>query len=90
MFHLLPYDVLRGVAGVLTFGFKKYGKEGGWKEVPGGLNRYRSAQERHFTSWSIDGEELDSESGLRHAFHYACNALFIAWFMIHADRAGNS
>jgi Domain of unknown function (DUF5664) len=79
-YDLLPMVVLRGVANVLTFGAAKYSAHA-WQEVPDGLARYRSAQERHWESVVVGGENLDPESGLRHAWHYACNALFVAWFM---------
>jgi hypothetical protein len=79
-FDLLPMPVLLGIAKVLTFGAEKYAAHA-WQLVPEGLARYRSAQERHWCAVIVDGEDMDAESGLRHAWHYACNAMFVAWFL---------
>lgn len=79
-YSLLNREVLRGVAQVLTFGAAKYAADS-WQDVPDALRRYRAAQERHFDSRVLDGELHDSESGILHAWHYACNALFVAYFL---------
>lgn len=80
-FDLLPRAVLRGVAQVLTFGAVKYAVDS-WQHVPDGFRRYLSGLDRHFDAM-MQGEEFDADSKLHHAYHYACNALFIAWFMVH-------
>jgi hypothetical protein len=77
---LLPLAVLRGVAEVLTYGAKTY-DEHSWQHVPRGLARYLAGQGRHFNARVLDGELRDPKSGLLHAWHYACNALFVAWFL---------
>jgi hypothetical protein len=78
--ELLPLKVLRGVAEVLTFGAKKYDDDS-WQSVPDALRRYRAAEQRHFDHVVLDGETTDKDSGLMHAWHYACNALFVAWLL---------
>lgn len=70
---LLPFDALEKVAEVLTYGAKKY-KDNGWREIE--ASRYVGALLRHLSK-HLQGEELDSESGLRHIDHVACNALFL-------------
>lgn len=74
---LLPRAVLGGIVAVLTYGAKKYADDS-WQKVPNGLRRYLAAQERHLND-RLRGEELDPESGLEHAFHYGCNALFVTY-----------
>jgi hypothetical protein len=64
---------LHAVGEVMTFGAKKYTR-GGWLSVPDGINRYTAADLRHIFQ---EGQEAyDSESGLLHAAHHACDALF--------------
>ena len=71
---LLNLDkALHAVAEVMTFGAQKYTR-GGWQEVPDGINRYTAAGLRHVLK--ENREELDPDSGLMHAAHHACNALF--------------
>lgn len=67
---------LAGVAAVLTFGAKKYAAHS-WKKVENNTERYRDAMYRHLNQLE-GGELLDSESGLSHWDHIACNALFLS------------
>lgn len=69
-------NALLGVSEVLTFGAKKY-KAHSWKEVENAFERYWDAMERHRLAIAL-GEELDSESGLPHIYHMACNIMFLA------------
>jgi len=64
---------ITGVVQVGTFGANKY-SDGGWLEVPGGIQRYRDAQLRHEAK-RAGGELLDPDSGLPHDFHIAWNVL---------------
>lgn len=66
-------NALMAVAEVATFGANKYTR-GGWKEVPGGLLRYKAAEMRHKLYREM-GEEYDKESGFLHRAHEAWNAL---------------
>lgn len=68
---------IAGIVTVLSFGFKKYGKADGWKEVPNLEVRYRDALYRHLAAYER-GETHDPESGLPHLDHLACNALFLS------------
>lgn len=68
---------LRGVAEISAFGFVKYGSWGGWRQVPGGRERYEDALLRH-TEAIARGEFADPESGKPHSWHRAWNALAIA------------
>jgi hypothetical protein len=79
-YDLIPLEALRGVAAVLTHGAKKYAAYG-WTCVPNAFARYRAAAERHVEAVLLDGEELDSDSGLPHAWHYLTNCIFVACLM---------
>ena len=68
-------NALTEVAKVGTFGASKY-SDNGWLSVPNGLARYTDAMLRHHFA-EAGGEELDADSGLRHAAHRAWNALAV-------------
>lgn len=61
---------LMAVAGVFTYGAKKYTR-GGWAAVPNGIERYTDAMMRHL----LATDEVDEESGLLHAAQRAWNDL---------------
>lgn len=82
---LLPFDAIKGVSDVLTFGANKY-TPNGWKDVPDAIPRYEAALLRHFAAIKT-GEQNDPESGLPHIYHLACNALFLASLMT-AEKRG--
>jgi Domain of unknown function (DUF5664) len=79
-YDLIPLEALRGVALVLTHGAQKYAPYG-WTSVPNAFARYRAAAERHLQNVLLDGEEMDPESGLPHAWHYLTNCIFVACLM---------
>lgn len=64
---------ISGVASVSAFGASKYAWNG-WRDVSDGINRYTDAMVRHVV-YEAEGEVLDPESGLPHAWHAAWNAL---------------
>ena len=69
---------LQGVIRVLMFGAAKYAAHS-WKTVPNGKVRYRDALDRHLAEIDLYGDDsVDSESGMLHWHHVACNALFLA------------
>ena len=63
-------NALLEVAKVGTFGAQRYSNNG-WKSVPNGVNRYRSAAYRHLLSNGF----LDNDSNLPHLAHAAWNCL---------------
>lgn len=63
-------NALLEVARVGTFGARKY-TDNGWKSVPNGVNRYRSAAYRHLLS----NDFLDNDSNLPHLAQAAWNCL---------------
>jgi hypothetical protein len=85
--ELLPMDALVEVARVLTHGAKKYAPNN-WQEVPEAKERYTGALLRHLAAWRC-GERIDGESGddrLRHIAQVACNALFLLWGELQAEK----
>lgn len=81
--ELLPFDCLTEIAKVLTFGAEKY-KENSWQTVKNSYERYRGSLLRHMAAMQA-GKILDEESGLLHAAHLACNAIFLLWFVLHKE-----
>ena len=77
---LIDPEYLLGVANVLGFGATKYSPNN-WR---GGLqySRLISAALRHISAINM-GEDCDSETGLSHAYHLGCCAMFLASMMNH-------
>jgi len=80
MFDLLVPEFIEGVAKVMTLGAQKYAPNN-WKYVENAESRYLAALYRHLNAYH-KGEKIDSESGLSHLAHIACNAMFLFWFDI--------
>jgi hypothetical protein len=74
---LIPSSLGAAVARVLEFGANKYG-DNNWRR---GLKwgRIYAALQRHLADF-WDGNDLDSESGLPHLYHAACNIAFLIEF----------
>lgn len=77
MLELLPVRPIEDIAGVLTFGAKKY-SERNWEQ---GFNYSRTygALQRHLHAW-YKGEDIDPESGLSHLSHAGCCLMFLLEF----------
>lgn len=71
---LLPWVPLAEIGKVLQFGARKYAAHN-WR-AGFQWSRPYSAILRHLAAWS-EGENLDSETGLNHVAHAACEALFL-------------
>lgn len=82
---LIPPEVIRAVAEVMTYGAKKYSADN-WKQVD--PERYIDALWRHYLAWKT-GEEKDAESGLSHVAHFATNALFLLYFELEKEKKQN-
>ena len=72
---LVPMQILTDVAEVREYGVKKYGSVDSYKEVP--IEDYRDALLRHIIEYIKDPSGVDSESGIKHYKHIACNMAFI-------------
>lgn len=72
-YTLLPFEALEDTVKVLGFGAVKYGRDN-WQKVE--RQRYVAASFRHLVAIA-KGEEFDEESGLTHAAHLTCCALFL-------------
>lgn len=61
------------------YGNKKYGDPDNWKTVE--LKRYVDAFLRHTLEFVKDNNSTDTESGILHYKHMACNMAFICEMM---------
>lgn len=61
---------------IRTYGSKKYKDADNWKTIENARQRYTAAAMRHFEAWR-SGNKFDTESGLRHLSHCACNLMFL-------------
>lgn len=67
---------LTELAKVLAFGANKYAEHNWRKGIK--LSRLTAASMRHLTA-IMSGENLDDETGLQHAAHLMCCAMFLIW-----------
>lgn len=81
---LVPRQIIRDIAAVRMFGTEKYKDPDNWKTVE--PERYRDAAYRHFLAYLDDPESIDSESGLPHLAHLACNIAFLCEFAKQSDQ----
>lgn len=81
MLSLVEKDFIFGVAEVLTFGAIKYEIDN-WKQgnSDADIRRYKDALLRHTLAYT-SGELIDPESGKSHAFHAACNLMFLNYLL---------
>ena len=77
---LIDKEIIIELAKVLGYGANKY-EAHNWKiGLP--ISRYYSACQRHLLSFN-SGETIDSESGLNHLGHAACNLMFMLYMLKH-------
>ncbi len=88
---LLPYQAVREIVRVFTFGCNKYGDRN-W-EAGFNYGRVFAALQRHLAAW-WSGEDCDEESGIHHLAHAGCNVLFLLFFVLTGrgedDRPGSN
>ena len=72
---LVPRKIIFAIAKIREYGVKKYSDPDNWKTVE--KERYRDAAYRHFMAYLDDPEGVDTESGLPHLWHLACNVSFL-------------
>lgn len=75
-FDLIDGYAMEQLAKVLTFGAKKYGEHNWRKGIS--YSRLIAAAERHLNAIQ-QGEDNDEETGLPHAAHLLCCAMFLTW-----------
>lgn len=81
---LVPVQIIRDIALVREYGTKKYHDPDNWKKVE--LQRYVDAFYRHWLSFIEDNHSKDTESGIEHYKHMACNMAFICELMKEEDQ----
>ena len=74
---LVPREIIWAVAAIREYGNNKYpdGGPDNWKDIE--PERYRDAAFRHFLRYLDDPKGFDTESGLPHLWHLACNIAFL-------------
>lgn len=72
---LVPTQIIRDIAEVREYGCKKYHDPDNWMVVE--LDRYIDALLRHTLNFMDDVRGVDSESGIPHYKHMACNMAFL-------------
>lgn len=72
---LVPTGIIRAIAQVRMYGTDKYGDKDNWRKVS--AERYRDAAYRHWLSYLENPFGVDTESGLPHLWHLACNIAFL-------------
>lgn len=76
-FDLIPPELEKAIATILTFGANKYGANK-WQGLGNFNDRFTAALMRHLNAWRL-GEKDDPESGFPHLWHMACNVAFLIW-----------
>lgn len=77
-YDLLNWEALAGLANVLEFGATKYSAHNWMKGLP--VTEILASMLRHVAAIQ-NGEDVDPETGLPHADHIQCNAMFLSWMM---------
>lgn len=77
--RLVPWQIVRDIAQVRTYGNRKYGDSESWRRVE--RERYIDALLRHVIAFAEDPDGLDAESGIEHYKHAACNLAFLCEMM---------
>lgn len=76
---LVPVQIIRDIAEVREYGNRKYGDPENWRQVD--MRRYVDALLRHMLAFVEAPDGVDSESGIQHYKHMACNMAFICEMM---------
>jgi hypothetical protein len=72
----VPRQIIWDIARVRAYGYEKYGTGADrWDTVE--IHRYQNAAYRHWLAYLDDPDSVDSESGLPHLAHLACNIAFL-------------
>lgn len=72
---LVPTRIIEDIAKVRMYGAQKYKDPENWKRVE--KERYKDAAYRHFLAYLEHPSSIDTESGLPHLWHLACNIAFL-------------
>lgn len=72
---LVPTQIIRDIAKIRMYGTEKYKMPYNWVVVD--KERYKDALLRHILAYLDDENSVDSESGLKHLWHAACNIAFL-------------
>lgn len=76
-YHLVDWPAIEQMIRVLMYGARQPNRgPQNWRKVENAIVRYSDAIHRHMSKLA-QGEVFDRESGLPHAAHVMCNAMFL-------------
>jgi hypothetical protein len=81
-YHLLSTQAIEEVVKVLDNGQQKYAPRN-WEKGLKWDSDVASSLQRHLAKWKL-GEDFDKESGLHHAAHIMCNAMFLLHYALNS------
>lgn len=76
---MVPPEIIRAVAEIRRYGNRKYADPQNWRSVP--PEKIHKALIRHAVAMWEDPWAVDTESGMPHLWHLACNAAFLCAMM---------
>lgn len=76
---LVPTQIIFDIAEVREYGVEKYHDLDSWKDI--NVQRYIEAAYRHWLAFMANPAGKDTESGIEHYKHVACNLAFICHLM---------
>lgn len=80
MISLVEPDFIIGIAEILTYGAKKYAINN-WKQATNkDIRRIKDSLLRHTLAYT-SGNLLDEETHKSHAYHAACNLMFLNYLL---------
>lgn len=80
MVSLVEPSFILGIAEVLTYGAKKYEIDNWKNATDSDIRRIKDSLLRHTFAY-LSGNLLDDETGLSHAYHMACNTMFLNYLL---------
>ena len=83
---LIPPEIIEAIGRILTHGANKYAPRNWQKGIS--YEKIYGAMQRHLQKF-WNGEKLDSESGLPHLDHAACNLAFLITYEAHPKQYSN-
>lgn len=81
--HYIPTEIILGMGHAFEMGAEKHGPYS-FRDNPIDYTELIDSASRHLLAF-MDGEDLDTESGLPHLWHCACNIAMLEWTRVNAS-----